>query len=381
MSRNYKYLVGAVAAVALLSSCGQNGFDPDLRGWARGGVSTADAAARAVPRPQPDARGLITFRDYQVALARSGDTPATIASRIGLGADELARYNALPVDAQLQQGAALVLPRSVPGGTQLQGGIVSTTGQVSDPFAGQDAAQSPAGAADAAAPAAPKAEHPAQHQVVAGETAWSVAWKYGVAVQDLASWNGLPSDMQLRVGQRLMIPVQGQAAPSSAGATTAPGNGSPTPRPPSAAAPLPGEDTAPASDPGPATDAPDLGATRTQASGNGRFSMPASGSIVRVYEKGKNEGIDIAAPSGTSVKAAGAGTVAAVTRDTAGVPSVVVRHDDGLMTVYTGLDKLDVAKGDTVSGGQAMGTSGANGVVHFEVRRGYDSVNPEDYLN
>ena len=382
MSRNFRLLAGASTIVALLSSCGPNGFDPDLRGWVPGALNTADAAAKAVPRPQPDSQGLITFRDYQVVVARSGDTPGSIAARIGLGAEELARYNALPANAKLQQGAVLVLPRSVPGGTQVQGGIISSTGQVSDPFAGQGIAKPdvPGMEGGQEQKAAPKGEQPRQHQVASGETAWSIARKYGVSVQDLASWNGLPSNMQLRVGQRLMIPVKGQAAPAGT-TTTAPGSGSPTPRPPSAAAPLPDEKTAPASAPAPKADTPDLGATRTDASGSGRFSMPVSGSIIRVYEKGRNEGIDISAPAGSSVKAAGAGQVAAVTHDTSGVPIVVVRHNDGLMTVYTGLDDLNVSKGDSVSSGQAMGTTGDKGVVHFEVRRGYNSVNPEDYLN
>lgn len=384
MSRNFRLLASTAGTIVLLASCGPNGFDPDLRGLVPGGFNTADAAAKAVPRPNPDNRGLITFRDYQVAIAKSGDTPATIATRIGLGADELARHNALPANAELQRGAVLVLPRRVEGGTQVQGGIVSSTGQVTDPFAGQDTAkpgatgqQNDGGQGEKPAP---QGEQPRQHKVASGETAWSIARKYGVGVQDLAKWNGLPSDMGLRVGQRLIIPVAGQAAPSSAGGTTAPGSGSPTPRPPSAAEPLPDEQTSPASEPGPEAETPDLGATRTAASGSGRFNMPVSGSIIRLYEKGKNDGIDISAPSGAQVKAAGSGKVAAITRDTKGVPIVVVRHDDGLMTVYTGLDGLSVSKGENVSSGQAMGTAGNSGVVHFEVRRGFESVDPEEYL-
>ena len=81
------------------------------------------------------------------------------------------------------------------------------------------------------------------------------------------------------------------------------------------------------------------------------------------------------------MKAAGRGTVAAVTEDTSGAPIVVVRHDGNLMTVYTGLDGLDVAKGDSVSAGQSIGKAGRGGFVHFEVRQGFDSVDPEDYLN
>ena len=108
--------------------------------------------------------------------------------------------------------------------------------------------------------------------------------------------------------------------------------------------------------------------------------MPASGSIIRTYKKGTNEGIDIAAAPGSPVKAASGGTVAAVTRDTDGVPIVVVRHDDGLMTVYAGVDKLSVNKGDSVSRGQSIGAARSSGVLHFEVRKGFDSVDPEGYL-
>lgn len=389
MSRSPTLLIGACAALGLLASCGANGgFDPDLRGWMPGGLNTAEAASNAPARPQPDSRGLISFPNYQVAIARSGDTPATVAARLGLGADELARHNALAPDAVLEAGATLVLPRRVAAGTTAAGGTASgnSTGLVNDPFAGQGVRQRDVpgmpGAAAQTSPSEPAAQtpQPRQHVVAAGETAWSISRKYGVSVQDLTSWNGLPASMNVRVGQRLLVPVAGQSAPSQTVATNAPGTGSPTPRPPSAAEPLPKENTQPASTPAPNLPSTDLGATRTAASGSGRFQMPVAGAIIRVYEKGKNEGIDIAAPSGTAVNAAGGGNVAAITRDTAGVPIVVVRHDGGLMTVYTGLDGLSVSKGDQVSAGQAIGTAGNDGFVHFEVRRGFESVDPEDFL-
>lgn len=389
MSRTITHLAGAVAALATLASCGANGgFDPDLRRWMPGGLSTSEAAAQAAPRPQPDSKGLISYPDYQVAIARRADTPATIAARIGLGAEELARHNALSADAALQPGAILVLPRRVAGGTPAGSGGSRGTGLVIDPFAGAGVRQPdippPSGGSVASSPAPAAATggaQPRQHIVAAGETAWSIARRYGVTVQDLASWNGLPATMGLRTGQRLLIPVAGQTAPAAPpGATTAPGSGSPTPAPPSAVAPLPRENTTPAATPAPAAPTTDLGATRTAASAGGRFRMPVSGAIIRVYEKGRNEGIDIAAPAGTAVGAAGSGTVAAITRDTAGVPIVVMRHDGGLMTVYTGIDSLSVAKGDQVSAGQQIGTAGSGGFVHFEVRRGFESVDPEQFL-
>ena len=88
----------------------------------------------------------------------------------------------------------------------------------------------------------------------------------------------------------------------------------------------------------------------------------------------------IAAPAGATVKAAGSGTVAAITRDTDGVPIVVIRHDGDLLTVYAGIDDLAVAKGDKVAKGDAIGKARASGRVHFEVRRGFESVDPEGYL-
>lgn len=381
MSRVFTQFAATGAALAMLASCGPNGaFDPDLRGWMPGGLATDSAAASAPARPEPDARGIISFANGQVVVAQAGDTPTTIAARLGLGADELARHNALPADTQLGAGTVLVLPRPVSGaaGAPAAGG----TATVTDPFANAPATgpartASPTATPAPAAPAAAAAT-PREHVVAAGETAWSVARRYGISVQDLASWNGLPGDMNLRVGQRLLIPQPGQRR--EAAATTAPGQGSATPRPPSAAQPLPAETTAPAADPGPAAPSTDLGATRTAASGS-RFRMPVAGSIIRVYEKGRNDGIDIAAPSGTQVNAAGTGTVAAITRDTSGSPIVVVRHEGDLMTVYAGLDDVAVARGDSLSGGQSLGTAGDGGFVHFEVRRGFESLDPEGFLN
>jgi len=377
---------------AVLASCGPQGgldfsnFDPDLRRWSATGLDTAGAAARAQPRPEPDQRGVISYPGYQVAIARQGDTVATIAARLGLNAAELARYNAIDANMPLNAGAVVALPRRVATGAAP---VLSSTGQVSDPFAGQGvrqagippgAAGSGAGAGTVTATTLPASSQPRQHVVAAGETAWSIARKYDVAVADLAQWNGLSQDMTLRVGQRLLIPVAGQARPATA-VVTAPGAGSPTPRPPSAAEPLPRERTQPAASPVDKPASPDLGKTRTASSAGGQFRMPASGAIIRTYQKGKNDGIDIAAAPGSTVSAAGSGTVAAITRDTDQVPIIVLRHQGNLMTVYAGLEDVAVSKGQTVSAGTPLGKTRSQGVVHFEVRNGFDSVDPEKYLN
>ena len=110
--------------------------------------------------------------------------------------------------------------------------------------------------------------------------------------------------------------------------------------------------------------------------------MPADGKIIRPYSKGKNDGIDIAAPAGTAVKAAAAGTVAAITVDTSGTPIIVLRHEDGILTVYAGVDSVTVKKGDAVSRGQTIAKikAGDPAFLHFEVRKGADSSDPMSYL-
>mgnify|MGYP002380475544 CR=1 FL=1 len=118
------------------------------------------------------------------------------------------------------------------------------------------------------------------------------------------------------------------------------------------------------------------------AAPSARFAMPVSGAIIRAYAAGRNEGIDIGAPSGTQVRAADAGTVAAVTTNTEGIQIVVIRHSDGLLTVYTHLDNLTIAKDQTVTRGQVIGRvrAGDPSYLHFEVRRGMASQDPTQFL-
>ena len=128
--------------------------------------------------------------------------------------------------------------------------------------------------------------------------------------------------------------------------------------------------------------APDLGGQTTAASDTTQLAFPADGKIVRGYQKGKNDGIDIGASAGSAVKAAGNGTVAAITQDTDQVPILVIRHDGNLLTVYAGIDAIGVKKGDAVTRGQPVAKvrAGATPFLHFEVRKGFESVDPLPYL-
>ena len=110
---------------------------------------------------------------------------------------------------------------------------------------------------------------------------------------------------------------------------------------------------------------------------------PVSGSIIREYAKGKNEGINIKAAPGTVVKAADAGTVAGITKSADGVPIVLIRHPNNLITVYANVTDLAVKQGDIIKRGQSIAKlrSGDNSFLHFEVRKGFDSVDPNPFIN
>ncbi|MFU8835188.1 peptidoglycan DD-metalloendopeptidase family protein [Roseovarius autotrophicus] len=389
-----RHLALGMGLAAGLAACSQP-LDIDMRGAFGDAPSTAAAArtASSSARPQPDARGIISYPSYQVAVARRGDTLARLATRIGTDAEELARFNGIQTGDILREGEIVALPHRVaePAGGPIQ------------PPSGVDIASVAGGAiarADAqrvqttdldpprTTAAAPQAgAEPVRHRVERGESAFSIARLYNVSVRNLADWNGLGPDFAVREGQYLLIPVAmpGEtAAPFDARETatvTPPGSGSPTPTPPSAARPLPAEETKPAAAPATPVAAPDLGQTETRP-GSARMIQPVEGSIIRDYAKGRNDGIDIAAAPGAPVKAADAGTVAAITEDTNGIPIVVIRHQGSLLTVYSNVGALNVKKGDTVARGQKIAEIRRDGAaaLHFEVRDGFESVDPNRYL-
>lgn len=386
-----RFPVLGLTALLLLSACGKTApFDWDLRAG-QGALDTSEAALKATdPRPQADARGVISYPGYQVAVAQRGDTVAAVAARVGLPADELARYNALrPADA-LRDGEVLALPARVASAAPMgapTGGIIGSTaapGSVDVTSIATTALDRVGTQPAAAQPAKSAGAEPIRHQVKRGETAFSIARTYGVSAKSLADWNGLGTDLEVREGQFLIIPTATGTAPKPdpVAVETVPGEGSPTPTPPSAKKPLPAEKPQKASEkPKETPPAADLGKDRTAASAS-KFAMPVSGSIIRAYVKKKNDGIDIGAAAGSPVKSAADGTVAAVTKDTQGTPIVVIRHADGILTVYAGVDGLKVAKGDKVSKGQTIAAvrAGNPAFVHFEVRKGVDSVDPMAYL-
>ena len=377
-------LGSAAVALVFLSACTEP-LDFDMRGNL-GGFSTA-AAAQSITteRPQPDERGIISYPNYQVAVARRGDTVGDVAARVGLPTGELARFNGIEPGVTLRDGEIIALPRRVAEPSGANGGVDIETlaGNAIDNAAGADtgAVQTTALAPTAAPkPAAAPTAEPVRHKVVRGETAYTISRLYQVPVKSLGEWNGLGPDFAIREGQYLLIPVTGASPPrrTAAAATELPGTGTPTPTPPSATDPLPDERI----DPTP-PQAPDVSLDQpSQPASTAAMAFPLQGKIVRTYAKGRNEGISIAAAPGTAVNAAADGTVAAITTSADQVPIVVVRHPDNLLTVYANVANIVVKKGDPVKRGQQLASlrDGDNAYVHFEVRNGFESVDPMPYL-
>ncbi|MDV7269495.1 peptidoglycan DD-metalloendopeptidase family protein [Thioclava sp. A2] len=380
-------LLAASSALMGLAACDPDGtFDADLRNWGQIGFDTTDAARQAsASRPSPDARGVISYPGYQVAVARSGDTVQSVAARVGVDAQTLASYNAVAPNATLNKDEVLALPVRVAEPATNAGAIQSGEVDITS-LAGAaiDRAETSQPKASTTAPkptpvqGKPSGPEPIRHKVARGETAYSIARYYNVPVRNLADWNGLPADLSVREGQFLLIPVANATPPKAA--ATAPGDGSTTPTPPSAAKPLPAEVPPKASAPVDKTAAPDLGKQVTAS--KSKLEMPVSGAVIRPYSKGKNDGVDLSATPGAAVHAAEAGTVAAITKDTENVPILVLRHADGLLTVYANIDAITVKKGDSVKRGQSIAKvrNSSPGFIHFEVRQGFESVDPMPYL-
>ena len=120
--------------------------------------------------------------------------------------------------------------------------------------------------------------------------------------------------------------------------------------------------------------------------------MPIKGKIISKYNpnstKQKNQGIDFQVPPGSPVFAVASGNVALITDNTENFGKIVlIRHDNNLISIYGRVAKVNVKKNEFVSKGQKIGSvsektkEGENfAILHFELRKGTKSVDPENYL-
>jgi murein DD-endopeptidase MepM/ murein hydrolase activator NlpD len=252
----------------------------------------------------------------------------------------------------------------------------------------------------AAAVAAPLAANATSsvHVVNPGEGLLSIAHRNHVSLTELARLNGLDPHAKLKVGAKLTVPgarnavVPAPVAPAVAVAQPVQTLGPPVTKM-AALSPVPSQSArlaqATAKVDEPSVEAPGKVADATGALPT--FRWPVRGKVITSYgakTNGKaNDGINLAVPEGTPVKAAEDGVVAYSGNELKGYGNLVlVRHANGYVTAYAHASELLVKRGDTIKRGQVIAKSGQSGEVgspqlHFEIRKGSNPVDPLQFLN
>jgi murein DD-endopeptidase MepM/ murein hydrolase activator NlpD len=242
---------------------------------------------------------------------------------------------------------------------------------------------------------------PSVHVVNRGDTLMSIAHRNHVPVAELAKVNSLDPNAKLKLGQKITVPGAKSAAASVAappaqvagaqpGAVAAPATkmAAVTPEPAKEKARLAQATTTPEAAVA-ATETPVKTAEATGALPT--FRWPVRGRVVTGYgakTNGKsNDGINVAVPEGTPIKAAEDGVVAYSGNELKGYGNLIlVRHSNGYVTAYAHASELMVKRGETIKRGQIIAKSGQSGEVgspqlHFEIRKGSSPVDPLQFLN
>ncbi|MGC6472017.1 MAG: LysM peptidoglycan-binding domain-containing M23 family metallopeptidase [Parvibaculales bacterium] len=122
----------------------------------------------------------------------------------------------------------------------------------------------------------------------------------------------------------------------------------------------------------------------------GKFILPADGNVISSYGAKANgihnDGINIALPEGTDLKAAENGVVVYAGNELEGYGNLILlKHADNFVTAYAHTQSFNVKVGQKVKRGQVIAKSGQTGNVtrpqlHFEIRRGAQALNPKNYI-
>jgi len=307
------------------------------------------------PPAQPHLETTATVPPRSVAAAQpvggtkiivgTSDTLDVLAKRYHVTPQAILAANGYKGPRALSPGQQLIIPH--PGAT------AAAPAPVTAPVAAAPAM------APAAKPVAAVIAPPSTHFVNRGDTLASIARKNHIAPAVLARANGLDPSAKLKLGTKLTVPSAKTAA---------------------VAAPVP------------VAAAPVAGTLQPEVtSALPTFRWPVRGKVVTSYgakTNGKsNDGINLAVPEGTPVKAAEDGVVAYSGNELKGYGNLVlVRHSNGYVTAYAHASELMVKRGDTIKRGQVIAKSGQSGEVaspqlHFEIRKGSSPVDPLQFLN
>lgn len=363
---------------------------------ASGGVTRGELApvsnASSAPAPQPTqtasiplaetAGGTMAQQHASVngneagtrVTVQAGDTVYGLARRYGVPADTIMRANNMSPSDNLRSGSKILIPGA-------SSEIVTQTASVATTKAAETAKTVAAGT----------------YKVQEGDTLSRIASRTGASVTAIKQANGL-SDGAIRIGQTLKIPGSGGSTQVASAAPATPVKTDAAPAATkTAAAPAPAPKQPEKSEQVAAYTPPkktekvidEASETAPDATGIGRMRWPVRGRVISQFGKGggkTSDGIDISVPEGTSVKAAENGVVIYAGDGLKEFGNtVLVRHEDGLVTVYGHASNLKVQRGDKVKRGQEIAVSGMSGQtdapkLHFEVRKNSAPVDPAAYL-
>ncbi len=311
-----------------------------------------------------------------------GETLETISQRYGVPVAAIMEANSITSPAMVRPGQHLVIPR------------YRGPAAVMSPPQTRIASNAPTvpSAVAVGPPRTALAPTAGIHVVAPGETLHSIARLYGKQVLVLAKANNIPPDTMVKIGQHIIIPDARMPAPAASAAPA-------SPRADAAAAAPAGQNLATAESPhsarlaAPAAPVGQESAVKTAepAGGLPSFRWPVRGRIIAGFGPKpnglQNDGINLAVPEGTPVKAAEDGVVAYAGDELKGYGNLVlVRHSNGFVTAYAHASEILVKRGDAVKRGQVIARSGQTGNVtspqlHFEIRKGATPVDPAQYLN
>jgi len=286
-----------------------------------------------------------------------GETVDSIARRYGVPASAIMQTNGLRYANQIRPGQRLVIPRHIPEATQT------------------------------ASARAPAAAGGSVHVVRHGETLMSIARRNGITLTALARANHLHSSSKLSVGDRITIPA-GRAV-AAAHPPAAPQVAQPHSAPVTKVA-----SAAPTQVANVAKEEPRTTETVVKAAEPSgampSFRWPVRGRVIAGFGSKpngtQNDGINLAVPEGTPIKAADDGVVAYAGNELKGYGNLVlIRHSNGFVSAYAHASELMVKRGDTIRRGQVIAHAGQTGNVtspqlHFEIRKGSTPVDPAQYL-
>jgi murein DD-endopeptidase MepM/ murein hydrolase activator NlpD len=235
----------------------------------------------------------------------------------------------------------------------------------------------------------------------------SISRRHGVTLSALARANNLHTTTRVSVGERIAIPggrvvaaapvvrapqVAAPQAMASAPQVAPPRTVLAQPRtvPVEQVATIPAQSARIAS-PEPEK-APEAAVKAAEPAGAMQsFRWPVKGRVIAGFgpkpNGGQNDGINLAVPEGTPVKAADDGVVAYAGNELKGYGNLVlIRHSNGFVSAYAHASELMVKRGDTIKRGQVIANAGQTGNVtspqlHFEIRKGSTPVDPTKYLS